>query len=75
MDSAEPRWRRKMVPTTIAASERNSLCQFWNDSNQKRDKRGRGLAVRCPIVVELLEAAHGVHGEREQEQRDERESE
>jgi hypothetical protein len=27
-DSAEPRWRRYTVPITMAASDRNSLCQF-----------------------------------------------
>ncbi len=28
LDSAEPRWRRKIVPITMAARDRNSLCQF-----------------------------------------------
>jgi hypothetical protein len=36
-DSGEPRWRRKIESRTTSAIDRNSLCQFWNDSNQKRD--------------------------------------
>jgi hypothetical protein len=26
-----------MLSTTIPTSDRNSLCQFWNDSNQNRE--------------------------------------
>src|SRR5690606_2709880 len=36
-DWDDPYWRRKMDSTTIANIERNSLCQFWNDSNQNRE--------------------------------------
>jgi len=34
--SGEPRSRKKIVRTTIAATARNSLCEFRSDSNQKR---------------------------------------
>ena len=33
-DSGDPRNRRKIDRTTTRAVERNSDCQFWNDSNQ-----------------------------------------
>ena len=33
-DSGEFSWRRKIASTISTAVERNSLCQFWNDSNQ-----------------------------------------
>ena len=33
-DSGEPFWRSQIVSVTIANTARNSLCQFWNDSNQ-----------------------------------------
>ena len=33
-DSGDPCWRRKIVSTTIAATARNSDCQFCSDSNQ-----------------------------------------
>ena len=32
--SGDPRWRRNTLSTTMARTARNSLCQFWNDSNQ-----------------------------------------
>lgn len=35
-DSGEPRWRKKMERMTIEPMARNSLCQFWKDSNQNR---------------------------------------
>ncbi len=44
-DSAEPSWRRKTERTTTTAIERNSLCQFWNDSNQNVE------LARCPTKV------------------------
>ena len=40
--------------TTIAAIERNSLCQFWNDSNQNRDDRHVSLASAAAAVRSLL---------------------
>ena len=33
-DSGDPRCRRKIDNTTMLAMARNSLCQFWKDSNQ-----------------------------------------
>lgn len=36
-DSGEPLCRRNTESTTSAPIDRNSLCQFWNDSNQKRE--------------------------------------
>jgi hypothetical protein len=36
-DSGDPRWRSQIDRTTIAPIDRNSLCQFWNDSNQNLD--------------------------------------
>jgi hypothetical protein len=40
LDSGEYRCLRYTASHTIDAMARNSLCQFWNDSNQKRaDKR------------------------------------
>src|SRR4051812_22449199 len=33
-DSGEPFCRRKIEKNTIAATDKNSLCQFCNDSNQ-----------------------------------------
>jgi len=36
-DSGEPSCRRKMDSTIIERMARNSLCQFWNDSNQNCD--------------------------------------
>ena len=33
LDSGEPRWRRKIDSTASVPTARNSLCQFWNDSN------------------------------------------
>jgi hypothetical protein len=35
-DSGDPRCRKKMESATMLPMARNSLCQFWNDSNQKR---------------------------------------
>ena len=35
-DSGEPSWRSRIERTTSAPMERNSLCQFWNDSNHSR---------------------------------------
>jgi len=35
-DSGEPFCRRKTDRSTSAPTDRNSLCQFWSDSNQKR---------------------------------------
>ena len=37
LDSGEPRCLSQIERTTIAARARNSLCQFWKDSNQKRE--------------------------------------
>ena len=36
MDSGEPRSRNQMDKTTTVPTAKNSLCQFWKDSNQKR---------------------------------------
>ena len=37
-DSGEPYWRNTMLSSTIAATARNSDCQFWSDSNQNCDR-------------------------------------
>jgi hypothetical protein len=37
LDSGDPRCRRKIENTTMLAIARNSLCQFWKDSNQNRE--------------------------------------
>ena len=74
MDSAEPRWRRKIDSTTMAPTARNSLCQFWNDWNQNSasaDELPRahgGLAVLCLLGRVLVGAADGVADERADEQ-------
>src|SRR5687767_7845199 len=44
-DSGDPRSRSQMLKITMHPTARNSLCQFWNDSNQKR------LVARYSIVV------------------------
>ena len=74
MDWEEPLCLEKIESTTIAPIARNSLCQFWNDSNQKREvlERRHGL----PAVLRLLLAVgagvpDGVRGEREHEQGEE----
>lgn len=36
-DSGDPRCRRKIENTIRVPTARNSLCQFWNDSHQKRE--------------------------------------
>src|SRR5690348_2964752 len=43
-DSGEPCWRRKIARTVSATIDMNSLCQFWNDSNQNCD------VARYPIA-------------------------
>ena len=35
-DCGEPFSLKKIDNTTMANTDKNSLCQFWNDSNQKR---------------------------------------
>ena len=74
-DSGEPRWRRKIDSTTIEKTARNSLCQFWNDSNQnslevRRNSTSRPPGHRAPAAPALYSrgAADGVQHEREQEQ-------
>ena len=37
LDSGEPCSRSQIESTTKAPTAKNSLCQFWKDSNQKRD--------------------------------------
>ena len=39
LDSGEPRCRKTIESTTNEATARNSLCQFWNDSNQNCEVR------------------------------------
>jgi hypothetical protein len=36
-DSGEPRCLSLIESNTMLATARNSLCQFWKDSNQKRE--------------------------------------
>src|SRR4051812_30956252 len=45
LDSGDPFWRRKMPRTIRTPIERNSDCQFWNDSYQK------SASSRCSKTV------------------------
>ena len=44
LDSGDPCWRKKIESTTIDPIARNSLCQFWNDSNQNQLQTAACLA-------------------------------
>src|SRR5687767_3534313 len=47
LDSGEPFCRKKMESTTNTQIDKNSLCQFWNDSNQKVDDSIYSSVVNC----------------------------
>ncbi len=79
-DSAEPCCRSQIVRITIAASDRNSLCQFWSDSCQNLAvpmyctvDTGDSPCATCS--AECSRAAGGVHQEADDEEGHERDAE
>ena len=76
LDSGEPRCRRKTVRTTSEPTDRNSLCQFCIDWNQKsrceQEAQGRHgrQAIGDALAVVLRGAADDVQRERQGKERE-----